>query len=427
MSEPSTSTLLIILFILVILSGFFSGSETSITSLNRHKLQHNAKKKNKNAMLLMSLLHNPDKILSAILIGNTLSNILASSITTIIALRFGGEIIAISAPFMLTLIILIFSEIAPKTVATFYPEKIAYPASKILVIALKVLFPIVFLTNSMSKLLLKCCKIKTEKSVFSPLTQEELRGILSNQDKTTEPEFESDMLVGVLNLDQVTVNGVMIPRNEIAGLDIDSSWSQLMTSLKTCKRKQIIVYRSIIDDALGVLDLTTAISLMEKGMLNKNTIIRNLKEIKYIPEGTSLKKQLKNFQKYSFDLGLIVDEYGDILGLIQIEDIIEEITGKLYQNTDKKEKIEKQDDESYIIPGNFAVRDLNRELDWDLPIDGPTTLSGMIIEHLETIPEGKVCCLINSYPMEVLSYQDNKILKVQIFKRRVQDTPSESE
>src|SRR5210317_1698117 len=163
MSEPSTSTLLIILFILVILSGFFSGSETSITSLNRHKLQHNAKKKNKNAMLLMSLLHNPDKILSAILIGNTLSNILASSITTIIALRFGGEIIAISAPFMLTLIILIFSEIAPKTVATFYPEKIAYPASKILVIALKVLFPIVFLTNSMSKLLLKCCKIKTEK------------------------------------------------------------------------------------------------------------------------------------------------------------------------------------------------------------------------------------------------------------------------
>lgn len=418
MTDPNSSTLIITLVILVTLSGFFSGSETSITSLNRHKLQHNANKKNKNALLLMSLLKNPDKILSAILIGNTMSNILASSITTIVALRMGNDIAAISAPFLLTLVILVFAEIAPKTVATLYPEKIAYPAVTILSLFLKILYPLVFLTNSMSKILLKLCKIKTEKSVFSPLTQEELRGILSTQDKNIKNELESDMLVGVLNLDQVTVNGVMIPRNEIEGLDIDANWSSIMGALKSCKRKQVIVYRSSIDDALGVLNLTTAIELMEKGILNKNTISRSLKEIKYIPEGTSLKKQLKNFQKHSFDHGLIVDEYGDILGLIQLEDIIEEITGKIYQDTTNKEKLEKKNDGSYVVSGNFAVRDLNRELNWELPIDGPTTLSGMIIEYLETIPEGKVCSVIQGYPMEILKYKDNKIITVQVFKRK---------
>jgi len=423
MTETAISTLIGYLVILVILSGFFSGSETSITSINRHKLQHNANKNNKRALTLVSLLKNPDKILSAILIGNTLSNIIASSITTVIAIRIGGELTTFLAPFILTIIVLIFAEIAPKTVATLYPEKIAYPVGRILTIFLKISFPIVFFTNSISKFLLKICGIKTEKSVFSPLTQEELRGILSSQ----KTELESDMLVGVLNLEQVTVDGVMIPRHEIKGLDIDAPWHDIMQALKSSQRKQIIVYKSVIDEAIGVLDLTTAISLLSRGCLNKSTITSNVTPIEYVPEGTALNKQLKNFQKHGYDLGLIVDEYGEIMGLIQIEDIIEEITGKLHQNSYSQDVLEKQKDGSYIISGSYPVRDINRKLEWDLPIDGPTTISGLIIEHLETIPEGQVSCIIARYPIEVLAHKDNKIDMVQIYKRQKQKASDESE
>lgn len=413
--ETTTGTLIINLCLLLVMSGFFSGSETSITSLNRHKLQHNARKKHKDALTLMRLLKKPDRILSAILIGNTLSNILASSIMTIIALRIGGEAIILAAPFILTLVVLIFAEIAPKTVATLYPEKIAYPASRILSLFLKLIFPIVFFTNSISKFLLKLCGIATEKSVFTPLTQEELRGILSTQSRQKQSAIASDMLVGVLNLEQVTVDGVMIPRHEISGLDITASWQDIMHALKTSQRKQIIVYKSVVDEAIGVLELTTAISLLSRGCLNKSTITSNVKPIEYIPEGTALNKQLKNFQQYYYDLGLIVDEYGDIKGLIQLEDIIEEITGKLYQNTAPQARLQPQSDGSYLLSGSYPVRDINRTLDWELPTEGPTTISGLIIEHLETLPEGTVCCVIAHYHIEVMAYKDNTIDVVKIY------------
>jgi len=235
------------------------------------------------------------------------------------------------------------------------------------------------------------------------------------------------MLVGVLNLEQVTVDGVMIPRHEIKGLDIDAPWHDIMQALKSSQRKQIIVYKSVIDEAIGVLDLTTAISLLSRGCLNKSTITSNVTPIEYVPEGTALNKQLKNFQKHGYDLGLIVDEYGEIMGLIQIEDIIEEITGKLHQNSYSQDVLEKQKDGSYIISGSYPVRDINRKLEWDLPIDGPTTISGLIIEHLETIPEGQVSCIIARYPIEVLAHKDNKIDMVQIYKRQKQKASDESE
>ena len=291
MNELSISFLFMILVMLIMLSAFFSGSETSITSLNRYKLQHRASKKDSDALRVIKLLKTPDKILSTMLIGNTFSNIFASSIATIAAIRIYDDLGAIIAPIILTIIVLIFAEIAPKTVATLYPEKIAYPASKILKIANKVFSPLVIVVNTISNFLLTLCGIQTKKSVFDPLTKEELRGMLK-----TQKSSNNDMLVGVLDLEQVTVNGVMIPRNEIKGLDLDAPWSEIMKTLIACHSKDIIVYKNVIDDVIGILELTSVISLLEKSSLNKRTIARNVKAIEYIPEGTSLQKQLKNFR-----------------------------------------------------------------------------------------------------------------------------------
>ena len=415
MTDSTATHLILLLFFLILLSGFFSGSETSITSMNRYKLQHRANQKHKQAMTLLRLMQKPDEILSAILIGNTLSNIIASSIVTLLAIHFGGDIITVAAPFALTLVILIFAEIAPKTVATLYPEKIAYPASTLLRIFLTLLYPLVITTNTISQALLRLCGVQTKKSVFTPLTKEDLRSMLASQ-SNQKPEYESDMLVGVLNLEQLQVDSVMIPRNDIHGLDISAPWADIMHAIKSSQSEQIIVYKAVIDEAIGFLSLTTVITLLEKGRLNKSTIIRHLTPIAYIPEGTSLKQQLKNFQKEQYNSGIIVNEYGETLGFIRLEDILEEITGKMYQDQHTQELLHEQSDGSYIVSGNYPVRDLNRELTWALPTDGPTTLSGLIIEHLETIPEGTVCCQIGQHRIEVIEYKEHTITTICISK-----------
>ncbi len=417
MDNISTPTLLILLVCLILTSSFFSAAETGITSMNRYKLQHNASKKNAAAMRIIKLLKKPDLMLSTILIGNTFSNILASTIATIIALRFSSEYSLIVAPIALTTVVLIFAEIAPKTFATLYPEKLAYPASSILSFILKLFYPLVLFITNLSNLVLKMLGIHTNKSVFSPLTNEELRGMLKTQTtKQSSARSAKDMLVGVLNLEEITVDGCMIPRNEIEGIDITDNWKTVMNNIKKSKYNQIIVYKSTIDNALGIIELGAIIALLETGSLTKNTITRNLKSLQYIPEGTSLSKQLQNFQQYNYHLGLIVDEYGDTLGVIQLEDILEEITGKLYYQNDSQELLDKQEDGSYKVCGSYSIRDLNRILNWELPTEGPTTISGLIIETLETIPDGLVCCSIHGYRVEVLSYNDNKIAIARLYK-----------
>jgi Mg2+/Co2+ transporter CorB len=417
MENISTPILLMLLVFLILTSSFFSAAETSITSINRYKLQHNASKKNAAAIRIITLLKKPDLILSTILIGNTFSNILASTIATILALRLSSEYSLIVVPIVLTTVVLIFSEVAPKTFATLYPEKIAYPASKILCVILKLFYPLVIFTTTLSNFILQMFGIHINKSVFTPLTNEELRGMLKTQTtKQNSTSSSKNMLVGVLNLEEITVNGCMIPRNEIEGIDITDDWKKVMKNIKRSKSNQIIVYKSTLDNALGIIELGTIIALLETGSLTKNTIARNLKSLQYIPEGTSLSKQLQNFQQYNYHLGLIVDEYGDTLGIIKLEDILEEITGKLYYQNDSQEFLDKQEDGSYKVCGSYPIRDLNRILNWELPTEGPTTISGLIIEILETIPDGLVCCSINGYRIEVLSYNDNKIAVARLYK-----------
>lgn len=416
MENISTPTLLLILAFLILTSAFFSAAETSITSINRYKLQHNASKKNPAALRLIKLLKKPDLILSTILIGNTFSNILASTIATILALRIPSEYSLIIAPIILTTLVLILAEIAPKTFATLYPEKLAYPASNILSFILKLFYPLVIFTTTFSNLLLKIFGIRINKSVFTPLTNEELRGMLKNQtSKQSSTNSAKDMLVGVLNLEDITVNGCMIPRNEVEGIDIADSWRAVMKNIKRSKSNQIIVYKSTLDNAIGIIELGSIIKLLEAGSLTKKTITRNLKSLQYVPEGTSLSKQLQNFQKFSYHLGLVVDEYGDTLGIIKLEDILEEITGKLYYQDSSQEFLEEQKDGSYKVCGSYPIRDINRVLNWDLPTTGPTTISGLIIEQLETIPDSLVCCTINDYNIEVLSYNDNTIAVAKLY------------
>ena len=302
MNALSTSNLAISLVILILMSAFFSASETSITSINKYKLQHKASKKNPCAILLIKLLKRPDTILSTILIGNTFCNILASTIATILAIRISPEYGIIVIPFILTFTVLIFAEIAPKTFAALYPEKIAYPASKILYVLMKILYVVVFFTTKSSNFLLKLFRIHTNKSVFDPLTNDELKGMLKSNVNSN-----NNMLVGVLNLEEIIVNDIMIPRKEIIGIDINGNWRDIMNTLKKSDSPQLIVYKSTIDKSLGIIYMKTIVSLLEKGSLTKNTITRNLKSIKYIPEGTTLKTQLKNFQKHNFHLGIVVD------------------------------------------------------------------------------------------------------------------------
>ena len=417
MIDLSNTSLFIIIVVLVVFSAFFSSSETSLTALNKYRLQHEAKKNNKRATRILNLLSNPDKILSTILIGNTFANILASTIATILAIRLAGDYGSVIAPIFLTIVILIFAEIAPKTFAALYPEKVIYPASLMLAIILKLMYPVVVLINGISRLFLILFNIKVDKSIFDPLTKEDLRGLLTHEESLYGDDLNKEMLVGVMNLENITVDDIMLPRNEIVALDINMNWNEILKTIKMNDHKKLIVYKDNIDGALGTLDLLIVIELLEKNCLNKNTIISNLKKVNYIPEGTSLQQQLQNFKSYKYHIGLVVNEYGDTLGLISLEDILEEITGKIYQHLGRQETMQHISDGSIIVSGNYHVRDINRVSKFDLPVDGPSTVSGLIINYLEEIPDGCCCCVISGYRIEILSYQSNKIYRARIYSK----------
>lgn len=415
MNDIPTSALLITLVILIVISAYFSSSETSMMSLNRYRLRHLAKDKNKVALRVEKLLNQPDKLIGLILIGNNLVNILASALATIVGQRLFGDAGIAIATGALTLVILIFAEVTPKTLAVLYPEKIAFPSSFLLRPLQKLLSPLVWLINGISNGLLRLFGINIAHQTDHALSSDELRSVVHEAGNMI-PAHHQQMLLSILELEKVTVDEIMVPRNEIAAIDINQEWDVILKQLRHRTNTMTLLYRDTIDDAIGFIHARDALIILLKEDFTKTTLLRSARELYFIPEGTPLNTQLIKFQHNKERIGLVVDEYGDIQGLVTLADILEEIVGDFTTTHEQHstQEIHKQLDDSYIIEGGLGIRDINKEMGWTLPTDGPRTLNGLIVEHLEEIPTTKISARICGYPMEILEVENNMVKLVKI-------------
>ncbi len=420
MEDIPLSTLYTVLFVLIVLSGFFSSSETGLMAINRYRLKHLANGGHRGAKLAQNLLTRPDRLIGLILLGNNMVNILAASIATVIAIRLFGDSGIWISTMVMTVVVLIFAEVAPKTVAALYPEKIAFPASYVLVILLKLLNPVVWLVNSFANLLLKPFGVKNDVVALERLNREELRTLVTEGGQISNDHQR--MLVNILDLEQASVEDVMVPRGEITGIDLNDDWVDILNQLTQTVYTRLPVYRENIDNVVGLLHMRTIISKLSMGGLNFEDLQDSVRRPYFVPEGTSLTRQLLEFQSKERRMGLVVDEYGDIQGLVTLDDILEEIVGEFTpEGRGRARTMRRLDDGSYLIDGSTSVRTMNRRLNWDLPHDEAHTIGGLIIEELESIPEGKCSIKINTHVMTIVDIRDNVIHKVLIKPDRAQN------
>ncbi len=417
-----------ILGVLILISAYFSGSETGMMSLNRYRLRHLEKQKHKGAKRVSKLLAAPDKLIGLILIGNNLVNIFATLITGIIAQRLYGDTGVFYAGLLLTLVILIFAEITPKTLAALYPDKIAFPSSIILTLLLKIFLPLVIAVNWITNGLLSLLGVSSQQREQHSLSSEELRTVV-NESGALLAERDQDMLVSILDLEKVTVEDIMIPRSELVGIDINQDWKKIQKQLTHSTHTRVLLYRDTIDDVVGYIHMRDAVKLLSKNQFNKATIIRAVRELYFIPEGTTLNVQLLKFQDAKERLGLVVDEYGDIQGLVTLEDILEEIVGDFTTTMTPaaSDEVNVQPDGTYLVDGSATVRDINKEMGWKFPTNGPKTLNGLILEYLEDIPEANLSVRIAGYPLEIIDVNDNMIKTVRILPEFYQDDDLDNE
>ena len=429
MDNISTEMLFIVLGILILISAYFSGSETGMMSLNRYRLRHLEKQKHKGAKRVSKLLERPDRLIGLILIGNNLVNIAASAIATIIGIRLLGDVYGVlAATVILTLVILICAEVTPKTLAALYPEKIAFPSSLILSLLLKVLFPLVVAVNWITNGILMLLGISSEQREQHSLSSEELRTVV-NESGALLHERDQDMLVSILDLEKVSVEDIMIPRNELVGIDVNDDWKRIQKQLTQANHTRVLLYRDSIDDVVGYIHARDALKLLSKSQFTKATLLRAVRELYFIPEGTPLNIQLLKFQHAKERLGLVVDEYGDIQGLVTLEDILEEIVGDFTTTMTPapSDEVNLQPDGSYLVDGSASIRDINKEMSWQLPTDGPKTLNGLIVEYLEDIPQNNLSVRIAGYPVEIVDVSDNMIKTVRVMPEHFVSTQTDEE
>lgn len=413
------SSLFITLVICLVLSAYFSGSETGLLSVNKYRLRFLSEQGNKGAQKAEKLLERPDTLLSFILIFNNLVNISASAIATIIGMRLYGDAGVAIATGLLTFVMLVFSEIFPKTVAAMYPEKVGLFSGHILTVLLKIFYPVVWFMNIFTKSLMKIIGLKPDlqKEVIS---REELRSIVTEAGEATPDEQHPQMLLSILDMETVTVDDIMVPRNEIGGIDIDDDWKAIMRQLNHAAHNRVVLYKGSLDEqVLGILRVREAFRLLlEKNEFTKETLIRAADEVYFIPEGTPLKTQLANFRTNKERFGLVVDEYGDIKGLVTLEDILEEIVGDFTTSTAPTidEEVTQQSDGSMIIEGSANLRDLNKMFGWELDTEDARTFNGLILEHLEEIPDEGTVCEIDGLQITILEVADNMIKQAKVVK-----------
>lgn len=416
MEHVSTETLIFLLLIMVVISAYFSASETGIMTLNRYRLRHLSKQGSRSARRVERLLQKPDRLIGLVLVGNNLVNILASALGTIVGMRLYGDMGVAIATGILTFVVLLFAEILPKTFAALYPERIAFPSSFLLIPLQKLMFPLVWLLNCITTLILRMFGIRTNVRISGALSKDELRSIV-NESQSQISRRNQDMLISVLDLEKVTVDDIMVPRNDIVGIDVNDDWKSIMRQLTHSPHGRIVLYRGSLDDAIGMLRVREAYRLMtEKKEFNKENLLRAADEIYYIPEGTPLNIQLVKFQRNKEKVGIVVDEYGDIQGLVTVEDILEDIVGDFTTSMSPSlaEEVNPQSDGSVLIDGSANVRELNKAFNWTLPATEARTINGMLLEELEDIPSINTKLRINHYDIVILSVQDNMIKQVRV-------------
>ncbi|HSN52071.1 MAG TPA: HlyC/CorC family transporter [Woeseiaceae bacterium] len=407
------SALFGLLIALLVLSAFFSGSETALVSLNRYQLRHKARQGHRGARLAESLLQRPDRLISLILLGNNLVNFSAASLVAIIAFEMGGEPAVALGTLLLTLVVLIFSEAAPKTLAAMHPERVAFPAALIYYPLLKITYPIVWLTNVASNGVLFLLGVRRGDSELQPLTREELRTVVHEAGSRISSRYQQ-MLLSILDLEKVTVDDVMVPHNEIIGIDLEDEIEEIEAIISKSEHTRLPVYEDNVDNIVGILHLRRLANLAPQAF-DKTSLRELLDEPYFVPEGTALSKQLVQFQRRRERVALVVDEYGDIQGIVTLEDILEEIVGEFTTDpADQIEDVVREGPDSFLVSGTANIRELNRAQGWELPTDGPKTLNGLILELLETIPEPTTCLKISGYPLEIVASDDNRVRTVRI-------------
>lgn len=420
MSDVPLSTLFLALGLLLALSAFFSGSETALMTLNRYRLKHLAKAGHRGAQIAERLLQRPDRLIGMILLGNNFVNIAASSLATVIALRLGGEAaIAIGAG-LLTLVVLIFAEVAPKTLAALNPERLAFPAAWVMFPLLKVFYPVVWVVNLIANTLLRLVGVSPDAQDGTHLSREELRTVVIEAGAMI-PKRHQKMLLSILDLEKVTVEDIMVPRAEIVGIDLSQDWDEVVPQLLESQHSRLPVWQGDIDDMVGVVHLRRLLRPLARNELTREQLTQLTAEPYFVPEGTPLNKQLLNFQRLKRRIALVVDEYGDILGLVTLEDLLEEIVGEF--TTDPAAAARDffpEADGTFLVNGTATVRQLNRALALQLPTDGPKTLNGLVTEHLEAIPEPGTGMLLNGYPVEIIAVANNQVKTARIRPWKVQ-------
>lgn len=410
------SVLFGILLLLLVLSAFFSGSETSLMTLNRYRLRHLVKLKHSGAIKAQRLLQRPDRVLGLILLCNNFVNNFASSIATVIAIKLYADeesSVAIAAA-LLTLVMLIFSEVTPKTLATIKPELLAFPAAWIYTGLLKIFYPLVWLVNSLAHCLLRSMGVDTTKTAHDALNKDELKSIISEAESVMPNRYQK-MLLGILDLESATVEDIMTPRNEIVGIDLELPIETIIHQIKHSPHTRLPVYKQNVDRVIGFLHLRKVLVEIHHEHFDKQTIISLLSKPVFIPESTPVHTQMGRFKSERIRIGLVVDEYGDVQGLVTFDDLLQEIVGELITEEDNTVQI--QSDGSYLVDASVTVRELNRITQWSLPTEGPKTLNGLILEFMETIPNIGTSIRLHGYALEILERDENSVKLVKFLPR----------
>ena len=410
LSDTSLLMLSISMVLLLCSSAYFSGTETAMMAINRYRLKHLVKKKHRAARISNKLLRYPDRLLGVILIGNNLVNFTAATIATIIGMRLFGDTGVLLAPWVLTATFLVFAEVAPKTLAAERPERWAFKAVYVLAPIQRLLVIPVKMVNLLSNAIVRLF-LKNEPAQSDNLSTDELRTVVNEGAKGVGER--QNMMVRLLDLEQVSVNDIMIPRGEIEAIDIDSEMNEIVEVVSNSQHTLLPIYKESINNIIGILHLRRLARFMGSNEFTKSDLMQLTREPYYIPEATSLDKQLIRFQAEKQRIALVVDEYGELQGLVTLEDILEEIVGEFTSDFSANiPEILPQKDDSFVIDGGALLRDINRALDWELPISGPKTLNGLVLEHLETIPDENLCIQINEYQIETLQLSDNMVKKL---------------
>jgi magnesium and cobalt exporter, CNNM family len=405
-----------LLAVLVALSAFFSSSETALMAINRYRLRHRARAGSAGARAAERLLERPDRLIGVILLCNNFVNSASAALVTVMSLQIGGEGFAVIGISVYTVVLIIFGEVAPKTFGALFPERIALPAALIYEVLLKVLYPLVWALNLVANGVLRLMGVSREKAGSTELSRDELRTVLAEA-ATVIPHRHQRMLMSILDLEKISVEDIMVPRNEILGIDIGDEWDEILDQLRDSRHTRLPVYEGSIDNLVGILHMKKVARLLARGEFAREQLLQlaRAREPWYVPEGTSLNRQLLNFQRQRRRVAFVVDEYGDVQGLVTLEDLLEEIVGEFTSDVSSLHKdVHKEKGGSYIVNASASLRTLNRKMNWSLPTTGPRTLNGLIIEQLETIPEAGTNLRIDGYSIDVLQTGDNAVKTVRL-------------